>query len=316
MVMSTSTATGYARMRWEAFADEITRTTEWSHSGVAVLSGDRVVIASPAPGDLVVVSGLCSAQETMDVVPVPIGFAHGIFGSGGDAVVVADPGLDAGEGQVVRVDLTTGASEVIDPPVEAEGRWRPTSIAVDERGTLWVADGYGDSRMWMFPVGKAPQMIDGSETGTLFDCPHGVVIDDRGDEPHVLVADRGNRRVVAFTLAGALVRVITHPLLTSPSSLARRGDDILITDLFGALLRLDRDDEVESIIPLPERERGPAWPNVVDDAGANARPRLHDDALNSPHGIAVDESGRIFLTEWMIGGRQIRLTVCDSGLEP
>ena len=60
----------------------------------------------------------------------------------------------------------------------------------------------------------------------------------------------------------------------------------------------------------PSRE---GWPNELDDSG---RPRrttaLEPGKLNSPHTLAVDRQGNIYITEWLIGGRIIKLKKLPS----
>ncbi|MBO0727675.1 MAG: hypothetical protein J2P57_00365 [Acidimicrobiaceae bacterium] len=122
-----------------------------------------------------------------------------------------------------------------------------------------------------------------------------------------MVADRGNSRLVVFDHAGAVQQVITDDLLRLPSCLAVDGDDLILTDLGGDLLALDRDARARSLVDAtPSSQRVAPWPNQILD-GRPARPDLHDGTLHSPHSVAVAGDGTIFLTEWLIGGRQVRL---------
>ena len=54
-------------------------------------------------------------------------------------------------------------------------------------------------------------------------------------------------------------------------------------------------------------ERGPGWPNRLDDDGKPARPHVEDGKLHTPHAIAFDAEGNVYLSEWFIGGRLVRL---------
>jgi hypothetical protein len=301
-------------LRWSTFGDPDPDVTRWSHSGVAVLPSGEVVYAEPGGGALLFTAPDGSDQAGGAVVgrlPLPTADAHGITAVGED-LLVADPGTGNGDGQVLRVSPWPnvgrgGVVARVSLPDEITDRWRPTSVAVDASGTMWIADGYGSSLLHAIEPGGAVRTVDGSASGTRFDCPHGVVVDDRGAAPRIVVADRSNRRLVVLDVDGRLDRVIDDPLLTSPSSLAVRGDELLVTDLFGALLAVDAEDTVRALLPIADPDPDGAWPNV-DRGGVVVRPEVRDGRLRSPHGIAVGPDGTVFLTEWFLGGRQVRLS--------
>jgi len=55
----------------------------------------------------------------------------------------------------------------------------------------------------------------------------------------------------------------------------------------------------------PSRE---GWPNELNAAGVSQRvSSLQPGKLNSPHSLALDREGNIYITEWLIGGRLIKL---------
>jgi DNA-binding beta-propeller fold protein YncE len=296
---------------WSTLWPEGDSSPEWSHSGIAVLPDGRIVFAAPGGAELVL---LDEAPGAATRVAIPTVDAHGITLDPLEpetAVWVADPGSSADDGQVFRLAIGSGDIERL----ASQPGWRPTSTAVvsrgEHRGDLWVADGYGQSLVHRFARDGAVHTFDGSATGLRFDCPHGILIDDRGADPLVVVADRSNRRLVFLDLDGAPVRTLTDSLLTSPSSIAVRGDDLLVTDLFGALLRVGPEDSVSAAIPHPPGDRPEGWPNRLVE-GTPRRPVLTDGRLNSPHGIAVSPDGVVYLTEWMLGGRQVRLELPEA----
>ena len=86
--------------------------------------------------------------------------------------------------------------------VEGETFQRPTDVAWDRAGNIYVADGYGNARIAKYePTGKYIKSWGsrGSEPGQ-FNIVHGVALDAQGN---VYVADEGNRRVQVFDGSGA-----------------------------------------------------------------------------------------------------------------
>ncbi|AWB92263.1 hypothetical protein [Aeromicrobium chenweiae] len=200
----------------------------------------------------------------------------------------------------------------------AHASWSPTALAVEGHGAerrIWVADGYGASLVHAYtPDGSWLMSADGADSGTAFDCPHGIVVDQRGSEPLLVVADRANQRLVELGLDGRTRRVLADGQVWSPSGLAIDDDFLLVTELWGDLVVLDRDGAVvDRIAEQSVEPTRPGWPNAMAD-GAVVRPSTRAGALNSPHGIAVDSTdGSWVFTEWFIGGRVVRLSPSKKG---
>jgi streptogramin lyase len=301
---------------WEILWPEGATSSEWSHSGIAELPSGEIVFAEPGGAALILLNRESGASRR---VSTPTEDNHGILFAELDDrgyLWLADPGQAPVPGQVLRIELPDGAPTSIPQPAipaYADAPWRPTSVAVvtstgDHHGDVWIADGYGESLVHRFAADGTVTIFDAAETGEPFACPHGIAIDTRGEVPVVVIADRSNRRLVFYDLDGTLIRTLRHELITSPSSIAVRGGDLIVTELDGALLRIDERDGVFAIIPRTGEHDREGWPNAASADGL-VRPVVEIGRLNSPHGVAVGADGSIYLTEWFFGGRQIRLTV-------
>jgi hypothetical protein len=84
---------------------------------------------------------------------------------------------------------------------EGESFQRPTDVAWDATGNIYVADGYGNARVAKYEPGGKYIKSWGSR-GTApgqFNIVHGIAIDTQGN---VYVGDEGNRRVQVFDSNG------------------------------------------------------------------------------------------------------------------
>jgi len=161
---------------------------------------------------------------------------------------------------------------------------QPTDVAFDGAGNVYIADGYGNSRVLKFDRAGKFMLgwgMKGSGPGQ-FDLPHTIAVD--GDL--VYVGDRENARIQIFDTNGRFVkewRHVGHPfgLFIAPDHAIYEGDAIA-----GRILKLDRDGRILGSFELPPGER----------------------RLDS-HEIAVDKDGSIFaseVTNWRVTKLRLR----------
>ncbi|WP_245717769.1 hypothetical protein [Nocardia miyunensis] len=235
------------------------------------------------------------------------------------------------EPRVVEVNL---AGEVVaelpvpprDPawPPSMMGAYCPCGTAVDEQrfggsGDIWVADGYGSGVVHRFDRNRRHlAALTGEEGGGRFACPHAVFIDRRGGkEPELYIADRENKRVQVYDLEGRFLRTFGEQRLSSPSGFAQWGQLLVVAELYERLALFDGRDNFVGYIgddsPAPA-DRGwpdrPGWPNALAEDGHARVPGVPSEGrFNSPHAVAVDAAGNLYVAEWLLGGRYTKLAV-------
>ena len=204
------------------------------------------------------------------------------------------------------------------------GDYCPCGTAVDEErfggnGDIWVADGYGSSLVHRFDKhGKLRLTLTGEEGGGRFLCPHAVFIDRRGGKtPELYIADRENKRVQVYNLQGRYVRTFGDTFLNSPSGFAVSGDLLVIAELYSRLAVLTLEDNFVDYVGSSESARTgvgwpdrPGWPNALSSDARVERAHLPaPNEFNSPHSLATDTDGNLYVSEWLIGGRYTKLKI-------
>ncbi|MDC0034978.1 hypothetical protein OAJ44_01275 [Chloroflexi bacterium] len=306
----------------------------WAHPGMATTSDGRIVSCDSGSSEILIYS------QDGDLIQSWFGNftdAHGITvvnEDGNDYLWIADngskrlpefsyeypPGAENKSGMVRKYDLSGKSTLDLSSPDHMDYehiRYSPTSIAVDEMrfggsGDVWVSDGYGASLVHKFDaLGKYILSIDGLEGSGHFSCPHGIIIDRRKTNPELYVADRANGRIQVFNLNGDYLRTFGEDLFTTPSEFAITENLMIVAELEARLAILDSEDNlVRYLFPDELASTSDGWPNEISESGDIKRPsRLRPERFNSPHGITVDESGNIYVAEWLIGGRFTKLVL-------
>ena len=204
-----------------------------------------------------------------------------------------------------------------DLPIYNPGVFSPTQVAIYQKQAggdddVWITDGYGQNYVHRFTSdGTYISSINGNEgEAGAFSCPHAIWIDTRKPDPELYIADRSNARVQVYDLDGSFKRSFGGGFLISPSAFAPYGDYMVVAELHARLAVLDGDDQLVTYLGDNHQVGDqPGWPNMLDAAGVPTRTnRLKTGLFNSPHGLATDDAGNIYVSEWLIGGRYIKLT--------
>lgn len=177
--------------------------------------------------------------------------------------------------------------------------YRPTNVATAPNGDFYVSDGYGKS--WIHQYTSKARYVrsfggPGKERGQTL-CSHGLMVDTRGPEPVLVVADRSNRRLQIFSLDGRHLRFVTDEM-RAPCHFHQRGTDLLVPDLEARVTLLDRDNKL--IVHLGD---GTHYNGIRD----KAREAFTPGKFIAPHSACFDHAGNIFVVEWVEVGRVTKL---------
>jgi DNA-binding beta-propeller fold protein YncE len=170
---------------------------------------------------------------------------------------------------------------------------RCTHTAESPDGCIYVSDGYGNARIHKYS-GDGEYMFSWGRAGTgpgEFNLPHNIVCDQDG---LVYVADRENHRIQVFDGDGRFQEEWHDLHRPSGMFLERSTPPIIYVAEIGPYLRANH-----------------GWPNLgprisVVDASAGAILARVDqdpatargsDALISPHGIAMDSHGDLYIAD-------------------
>ena len=180
-------------------------------------------------------------------------------------------------------------------------KYSPTNLAVAPNGDLYVADGYGSSYVNQYDSqGKYIKTFGGpgKEAGQLL-CPHGIILDERGSQPILIVADRTNKRLQRFHLDGAHLDFIEGTPAPCHFNIFRNGEMVL-PDLFARVTVMDSQNR-----PIV---------NLGDDSTSEymktrklTRDHFTPGKFVCPHGACFDHAGNIYVVEWVEVGRVTQL---------
>ena len=295
---------------WAVIPDSESARSGWSHTGVIVTEAQEIVTFHHGDGDPRVLF-FNAEGELLRSWSVGLENAH-------DIVLVEEDGsellwfVDNESGRVIRTTMDGDinmAIECPELPIYRHGKYSPTSVAIDEcrfggSGDIWITDGYGSYYVHRYTdSGVYVDSLNGETGGGRFNNPHGIFIDRRGVEPELYIADRGNSQVQVYGLDGTFKRVFGHEFLYRPCSFIVVGENLLVVEhRAGRLTVLDRNNELVCYLgENPQVECILGYPNV-------ARELIQPGKFSSPHGLAADMVGNLYVIEWMVGGRTIKLS--------
>jgi hypothetical protein len=176
---------------------------------------------------------------------------------------------------------------------------RLTSIAVAQNGDIYAADGYASDYVHRFDrTGKYIKSFGGKDAPYGFKTLHQLAIDTRYTPARLIACDRANRRIVHLSMNGELLGVVAEDLLL-PAAVAVHGDYAAVAELRGRVVLLDKNGAIASTLGSN---------SAADEVGNNrTEPAKWKPGIpNAPHGIAFDEQGNVYVSEFNLFGRLLK----------
>jgi DNA-binding beta-propeller fold protein YncE len=166
-----------------------------------------------------------------------------------------------GQGRTVGVlgnnpEPWTYLTHVIEGAVRSKTAfYQETDLGWSKDGSIFVADGYGNSRVVKFD--KDGNFVKswgerGSQPGD-FNTPHSLVVDDHDV---IYVADRGNSRIQTFDTEGNLKAVWRLPSAPWSLCLTKGPDQVMFVGSVGRVYKMDLNGKVLGMFGRPGRMPG------------------------------------------------------------
>jgi hypothetical protein len=174
---------------------------------------------------------------------------------------------------------------------------RLTAMDVAPSGDLFVSDGYSSDYVHRFDkTGKYLKSFGGRGIAPYnFNTLHKIAIDTRFDPPRVIGVDRANGRVIYLSLDGDWLGEVAKDLLM-PAAVAIHGDLAVIGEIKGRITLLDKAGKTVAQLGANDK---------ANEVGTN---RTEPDKwrvgfVTAPHGVALDATGNIYVSEYNLFGR-------------
>ncbi len=183
-------------------------------------------------------------------------------------------------------------------------KFNPTAITVAPNGDIFLSNGYASNHIFKYDKTGKYLMHFGTKGNGLkeFNTAHGMTLDTRYETPRLLICDRNHQpkgRLVHYDLEGNFIEeVITG--LGMPTSVAIQGDYVSVPDLHGRLVILDKSNTIMAVLGH----------NADPSKGKNYRVPQEEwieGVFSGTHGSYWDKEGNLYVQDWNISGRIMKL---------
>jgi len=183
-------------------------------------------------------------------------------------------------------------------------RFSPTAITVAPNGDIFLSDVYASDHIFKFDkTGKYIKHFGEKGNGLKqFNTAHGMTLDTRYEPARLLICDRNHQpkgRLLHYDLDGNFIEEVVTGL-GMPTSAIVQGDHVSVPDLHGRLVILDKSNTIIAVLghnPDPKTRNNF---NVPQD-------KWIEGIFSGTHGSAWDKDGNLYIQDWNVSGRLMRL---------
>jgi hypothetical protein len=165
----------------------------------------------------------------------------------------------------------------------------PTDVAVAPNGDIYIVDGYGSQKVFLFDKNfKHKKTIGGrgKEHGQFNTC-HGVWVSTLRKDPEVYIADRANNRLEVFSLELEYKRTVEG--VRTPCCFYQHGGMLYVPELGSRVTVIDDKDKIVT--------------QMGDGSGIKDDISKHPGKFKAPHALTLDSKGNLYVLEWVAQGR-------------
>ena len=212
----------------------------------------------------------------------------------------------------IKFKVSTGEIVLHLPFPEESGlelkKFNPTAITVAKNGDIYLSDGYASNHIFKFDKSGKYLMHFGTKGNKTreFNTAHGMTLDTRYEPNRLLICDRNHEpkgRLVHYDLDGQFIEEVVTGL-GMPTSVAIQGDYVSVPDLQGRLVILDKSNTIIAVLGHnPDPAKGGSF-NVPQAEWVEG-------VFSGTHGSYWDEAGNLYVQDWNVSGRIMKLVRVD-----
>ena len=182
--------------------------------------------------------------------------------------------------------------------------FNPTAITVAANGDIYLSNGYASNHIFRFDENGKYLSHFGKKGNGLkeFNTAHGMTLDMRYEPARLLICDRNHQpkgRLLHYDLNGEFIEEVVTGL-GMPTSVSVKGDHVSVPDLHGRLVVLDKSNTIVAVLGHN--------PDPATRVNFNVpQAQWKEGIFSGTHGSYWDQDGNLYVQDWNVDGRIMKL---------